>query len=834
MHDYNQTKLKKIYSILSNEKEKYGSFKKSLLHLHTPASHDYRLLESLKANEYKKKTEEQLKALCVDKKAFPNFIEIESIDSKKLGFANNKEFFAYVLVANQLLVNGIEIAIVSDHNTTDGIEKLKLAINEVHTFHKEKKYPEILSGIEISCADKVHVVAVWNDKNESSIDFLSKWLVNNLYSVKEGVFRSSLDVMRELDKNGIFCYIAHINSSDILKEKFLSGAYKKELFESKHVDQIGVSNRDSISSIDSKMSEYRRNDINYLVDNDAHTIEEMDMKHMWIKCKKVTFQSFIDAITDYDVSVSFDQDNMPKQYIKGIYIENDLEGEEGFLVGKKKQAPFILSFSPSLNCFVGGRGAGKSSVLEVIQFVLAQKTDSLELLEFICKQDDAYILYNLNGIEYIIKMALPKKDDLDMNILNKYGINIKQQYDYKYEFDTKLLRAYILKNYLDIYKITKDQQSVTFKKSKEKEDLLRKMFNAKYSVNELVNIASGRKIDEFIYSLLVSNENLASLSGKVRFKTFSGLKLFSKNVFTMMHKQKDSIQELISKFNTIQKGGLRITYDQKNVYDEIWFSDFLFQENKNSDYIFKYQITKNNIFEYLNGIVQRVGSFEFLKLVLNMEIEATKYPIIDFNDDNQTRLRDTKCIAITKENQQNLITSILSAIQNSNCTQYFTKYYKEILFKIGEYSLEFDINSKVTSSRVGKNYKKITQLSLGQKVVAMLDFILAYSEYSRDFTPLVIDQPEDNLDSQYIYNNLVNQLRSVKQNRQVIVATHNSTIVTNAMAELVIVMISDGKNGRIDCQGYPGDVNIKKQIINYLEGGSESFKHKQVIYKPAL
>lgn len=45
----------------------------------------------------------------------------------------------------------------------------------------------------------------------------------------------------------------------------------------------------------------------------------------------------------------------------------------------------------------------------------------------------------------------------------------------------------------------------------------------------------------------------------------------------------------------------------------------------------------------------------------------------------------------------------------------------------------------------------IKQLSLGQKVVAMLSFILGYSKYAGDYRPLILDQPEDDLDSQYIH-----------------------------------------------------------------------------------
>ena len=99
---------------------------------------------------------------------------------------------------------------------------------------------------------------------------------------------------------------------------------------------------------------------------------------------------------------------------------------------------------------------------------------------------------------------------------------------------------------------------------------------------------------------------------------------------------------------------------------------------------------------------------------------------------------------------------------------------------------------------------------------------------------MIIDQPEDNLDNQYIYKNLVKQLRDIKSKRQVILATHNSTIVTNAKAEQVIVMDSNGENGWISASGYPNENKMINLIINHLEGGITSFKHKQFIYSEVL
>ena len=151
------------------------------------------------------------------------------------------------------------------------------------------------------------------------------------------------------------------------------------------------------------------------------------------------------------------------------------------------------------------------------------------------------------------------------------------------------------------------------------------------------------------------------------------------------------------------------------------------------------------------------------------------------------------------------------------------------------FTLEFNIESKSTSQKNKKaNFLEIKKLSQGQKVVAMLSFILGYSAFIHDERPLIIDQPEDNLDNQYIYETLVKTIRDVKLQKQIIIATHNATIVTNARAEQVIVLKSDGQNGWIADSGYSDERKIKNHIINYLEGGIEAFRKKYMMYADLL
>jgi hypothetical protein len=118
-------------------------------------------------------------------------------------------------------------------------------------------------------------------------------------------------------------------------------------------------------------------------------------------------------------------------------------------------------------------------------------------------------------------------------------------------------------------------------------------------------------------------------------------------------------------------------------------------------------------------------------------------------------------------------------------------------------------------------FMPVRQGSPGQKTAALLAFILSYGD-----EPLVLDQPEDDLDNQLIYDLIVNQLRSIKQKRQVVVVTHNANIVVNGDAENVVALeISRGQT-RIATQGGLQDAPIRDQICTVMEGGREAFAQR--------
>jgi AAA domain, putative AbiEii toxin, Type IV TA system len=118
----------------------------------------------------------------------------------------------------------------------------------------------------------------------------------------------------------------------------------------------------------------------------------------------------------------------------------------------------------------------------------------------------------------------------------------------------------------------------------------------------------------------------------------------------------------------------------------------------------------------------------------------------------------------------------------------------------------------------GGQFRPIQQGSPGQKTAALLAFLLSYGD-----DPLVLDQPEDDLDNNLIYELIVSQLRASKQKRQIIVVTHNANIVVNGDAENLMVLGIERGQSKTVAQGSLQETKIRDQICSVMEGGKEAF-----------
>jgi len=127
--------------------------------------------------------------------------------------------------------------------------------------------------------------------------------------------------------------------------------------------------------------------------------------------------------------------------------------------------------------------------------------------------------------------------------------------------------------------------------------------------------------------------------------------------------------------------------------------------------------------------------------------------------------------------------------------------------------------------KVETEYKDLSNLSIGQKSVALL--IMALSE--GDF-PIIIDQPEDSLDLRSIWEDVCRKVRDSKEKRQFVLTTHNSSVAVASDTDNFSILESDASRGKVVVSGSMNNKSIRENVIKYLEGGEDTYLHKRQKY----
>lgn len=118
-------------------------------------------------------------------------------------------------------------------------------------------------------------------------------------------------------------------------------------------------------------------------------------------------------------------------------------------------------------------------------------------------------------------------------------------------------------------------------------------------------------------------------------------------------------------------------------------------------------------------------------------------------------------------------------------------------------------------------WRSLEQGSPGQQTAALLAFVLGYGS-----EPIILDQPEDDLDNTLIYDLLVTRLRQTKKARQIIIVTHNPNIVVHGDAELVISLESGRGQSHVNSVGGLQESKVRAEVCRVMEGGQEAFENR--------
>ena len=128
-------------------------------------------------------------------------------------------------------------------------------------------------------------------------------------------------------------------------------------------------------------------------------------------------------------------------------------------------------------------------------------------------------------------------------------------------------------------------------------------------------------------------------------------------------------------------------------------------------------------------------------------------------------------------------------------------------------------------------WQTLDELSTGQKATAVLLLLLLESE-----APLIVDQPEDDLDNRFITDGVVPKMRDEKRRRQFIFATHNANIPVLGDAELIVGLSAkgDASQGKTRMPSeHMGSIDsrpVRELVEEVLEGGREAFETRRAKY----
>lgn len=124
-----------------------------------------------------------------------------------------------------------------------------------------------------------------------------------------------------------------------------------------------------------------------------------------------------------------------------------------------------------------------------------------------------------------------------------------------------------------------------------------------------------------------------------------------------------------------------------------------------------------------------------------------------------------------------------------------------------------------------KKFIPLSNASAGQKTTTILTFLLAYGSQ-----PLLLDQPEDDLDNRLVYDLIVARLKVAKSKRQIIVVTHNANIPVNGDSEYIVSMNSETDMIQVNRTGTMDDENIRQEICDVMEGTKDAFEMRAKKY----
>lgn len=290
---------------------------------------------------------------------------------------------------------------------------------------------------------------------------------------------------------------------------------------------------------------------------------------------------------------------------------------------------------------------------------------------------------------------------------------------------------------------------------------------------------------------------------------------------------KVEIQEAFE-YSNFEKAIRKLVLDEKQLLDSELRSTNIEQQTKKQNFdkllesIKIYSKTLDVFYKTLNIIAEYSISFD------SQVVESMGHKLYI---ENNFKLNKNKFVeTVNKYLKTHSKISSFESIQPESL--YFSNYsqrrpivrsYEDFESKI---YAEFEELNKKTYKIITKDGRNFEDLSAGWKTSVILDIILGYEG---DMAPLIIDQPEDNLATNYINKGLIKAIKNIKSKKQIILVSHNATIPMLGDAQNVVICKNENNKITIRSNRLEGKLD-SKSIVDYIaeitDGGKRSIKKR--------
>ena len=803
----------------------------------------------------------------------------------------------------------------------------------------------VFPGFEAVTKDGVHLLCLFDP--ETDINELERILgACGIRRDHQESPTGQYDVMEFLDeaqKWGAVCIAAHIASDGGLLRK-LSGRSRINAWQSPNLlacslpGPVGDAPDDLRPILENKNADYRR----------EHPVAVLNAKDVscpshlkdlgtscWIKMSEVTIEGLRQAFLDPDSRIRLNSDPEPEDHAELLSLA--WEGG-GFLDGA------AIHFNPNLNVLVGGRGAGKSTIIESVRYVLGLDPIGEEarkayegIVRQVLKSGTKISLcvrsYRPAKREYLIERTIPNppvvRDEngqlsnlLPQDILPRvevYGQHEISELTKSREKLTRLLYRFVERDEsLDRRKadlrreLQKTKQAIIDVRSELHQ--INERLSTLPSLEETLKRFQEAGLEERLreQSLLVREEQvLDSIPERVKalreclevlrqelpidrvflspkaLEELPNRELIAGADEVLEHLSHDLEQVARQHEEALKRAdegiaGIRSRWGERKHEVEAAYNKILRELQKEAVDGEEFMRLRREI-ESLRPLRERLPLLERLEkesverrreLLAEWEdVKAEKFRLVNRAAKVvNTKLSDSVHVEVTAAGNREPLVNLLKekiggrlseAIEKIrkvpdlslpelvNCcitgaeevqkiyaipstqAERLAKAPPDVLMQIEELELPPTTAIQLNTAPAGKppSWQALENLSKGQKATAVLLLLLLESE-----APLVVDQPEDDLDNRFITEGVVPRMREGKRRRQFLFSTHNANIPVLGDAELILGLTAVGEadegQARIAPE-YIGSIDtpsVRKLVEEVLEGGEAAFKRRRLKY----